>query len=149
MDFNYIEKNIIFKYYETLIRKNISNIDNHKFIKKPYLENYIIELSSILDNNILHTKINTLLDSNKITNEEIFLFINNNIELNNEQKKSIEIFFLDDQINKINNNIITEIIIYQVKYFRFYQIVTELLFENNNTNGAIDDAIDDAEEQIY
>ena len=40
MDF----EDVISKYLQTLIRKNIVNIDNNKFLKKPYLENYMIKL---------------------------------------------------------------------------------------------------------
>ena len=79
MDFNYIEKNIILKYWKTLIRKNISNISVNKFIKKPYLENYIIKLVSY-DNDILCKKILDLIESNEITNEELFLYIYFNID---------------------------------------------------------------------
>jgi len=57
MNFDYIEENIIFKYWKTLKRKNISSIPSNKFIKKPYLENYIIDLSTIINNNMLLKKI--------------------------------------------------------------------------------------------
>ena len=53
MDFDEFEKNIIFEYWKTLKRKNISNISYNNFIKKPYLENYIINLSIIIDNTCL------------------------------------------------------------------------------------------------
>ena len=87
MNFNSHEKKLIYEYWKTLSRKNISNIQNNKFIKKPYLENYIISLSINLDNNSLKEKILNLINSNKITNEELFLFINNIFDLNNDMKK--------------------------------------------------------------
>lgn len=136
MNFNYIEENIMSKYWETLIRKNVTNISNNKFIKKPYLENYIIELSINLDNNLLINKILELLESNKITNEELFLFINNNIELSIEQKKNIEIFIFNNT-DKDFNKIAIEIIVYQIKYFKFYQMVTELLFNSDMENNEL------------
>lgn len=128
MDFDNINKNIIFKFWETLGRKDITNIPINKFLKKPYLESYIINLSSTLNNNTLISKIIELLDSNKITNEDLFLFINNSIELNNILKKNIELFFLDN--NENINNFAVEIIIYEIKYFRFYQLISELLFDS-------------------
>jgi hypothetical protein len=131
MDFDYIETNVINKYWETLTRKNVLNIQNNKFIKKPYLEKYIINLSCFLDNDELQDEIIEMFESNEITNEELFLFINNNIELSNEQKKKIEKYFFDIELNNDkNSNIALEIINYQVKYFRFYNTIIELLFDN-------------------
>jgi hypothetical protein len=141
MDFNYIEKNIILKYWKTLIRKNISNISVNKFIKKPYLENYIIKLVSY-DNDILCKKILDLIESNEITNEELFLYIYFNIDLNNEQKKNIELFLLNNEesnnsTNEEINNFFISIIIYVIKYFKFYEMVAELLFETNNEDNEL------------
>lgn len=130
MNINEIKKDIIFKFWETLERKNISNISINKFIKKPYLENYIIELSAIINNDKLIEKIIELLDLNKITDEELFLFISNSTDFDNDNKKSIENHILNNE-NDINKLAI-EIIIYEVKYFRFYQMVSELLFEYDN-----------------
>ena len=132
MDLNNLEENPVLKYWETLIRKDILNININKFIKKPYLENYIIKLSVIIDNNNLIKKILELFESNKIKNDEIFLFLNNNIELSIEQKKNIELYIMNNDFDDNDfNKISIDIIIYQIKYFRFYQTITELLFDSN------------------
>ena len=138
MNFDYIEENIIFKYWETLKRKNISNIPSNKFIKKPYLEKYIINLSTIIDNNVLLKKIIELIDSNEITNEEVLLFIKNKIELSSDEKKNLEKLILknnsfDNNINKIY----IEIILYEVKYFRFYLTISELLFDSKSEDNEL------------
>lgn len=133
MDFNYIETDIITKYWETLIIKDVSNIKNNKFIKKPYIENYIIKLSCLTDKNELQNKIIEMFECNKITNEELFLFINNNIELCIEEKNKIEKFLYiieSDNDNIIYSEFLFEIINYQVKYFKFYNTIIELLFDN-------------------
>ena len=131
MDFEYIEKNIITKYWKTLIRKDILNIQINKFIKKPYLENYIIQLSDYLEKDKLQQKIIEMFESNKITNEELFLFLNNNIELTIDDKKKIEKFLFGIELNDDEYyNITIEIIDYQIKYFQFYNTITELLFDN-------------------
>ena len=44
-NYDFIEKETIFKYWNTLTRKNINDIPMNKLIKKPYLEKYIIKLS--------------------------------------------------------------------------------------------------------
>jgi hypothetical protein len=138
MNFDYIEENITSKYWITLSRKNISNIPNNKFLKKPYVENYIIELSTNLNNNYIYSKINDLFDSNIITNEDLFLFLSNNIDFDNDDKKKIEKFFLtNDMSDKIFELFCKEIIIYEIKYFRFYQTITELLFDSNEEDNEL------------
>ena len=125
-----LEEEMVIKYWKTLIRKNVSNIPINKFIKKPYLENYIIKLSVIENEKQLITKIIELINNDKINNEELFLFMNNNFDFN-DQKKEIEKFFLDNNTqNEEFNKLSFEILIYQTKYFRFYQTVTELLFDS-------------------
>ena len=138
INFNDFERNIIFEYWKTLKRKNVSNIISNNFIKKPYLENYIIELSLIIDNESLLDNIRNIIDD-EVSDEELLLFIGNNIELNNNEKKNIEkIFFIDETSDETSDEISDElldelsikIIHYQVKYFRFYQTIIELLFDN-------------------
>jgi len=131
--------NLVNNYWETLVRKNVTNISNNKFLKKPYLENYIITLSVILDNNKLINKILTLLDSNKITNEELFLFFYNNIEITDlKEKKDFELYFFNSNLNdKDFNKISIEIILYQIKYFRFYNTIIELLFDCNEEDNEL------------
>ena len=125
-----LEEEMVIKYWKTLIRKNVSNIPVNKFIKKPYLENYIIKLSVINNDQELVKKIISLLNNDKINNEELFLFMNNNFDFD-DQKKEIEKFFLDNNTqNEEFNKLSIEIINYQTKYFRFYQTVTELLFDS-------------------
>jgi len=133
MNFEELEKNIIFKYWRTLPRKTLSNIITSRFMKKPYIEKYIIEMTPFLNDDILREKIHEYIDSNKITTEEIILFINNIIELENDEKKTLSKIFLnnpfyDDDINKVSINII----LYQIKYFRIYQMIHELIFDNKD-----------------
>lgn len=140
MNFEELEKNIIFKYWRTLPRKTLSNILTSRFMKKPYIEKYIIEMTPFLNDDVLRTKIQEYIDSNKITTEEIILFINNIIELENGEKKTINKIFLNnpfynDDINRASINII----LYQIKYFRIYQMIHELIFDNK----------DESDEQYY
>ena len=120
MDFEYT----ITEYWKTLIQKDISKITINKFMKKPYLEKYIIKLSEILDNDLLSNKISKMLKSNIISNEDILLFINKNIDLNKEN----EYFILNNDAD--DTKIFIDIIIHEIKYFRFYYTITELLFDS-------------------
>ena len=130
MNYKNLEEDIIFKYWETLILKNISTILSNKFIKKPYLENYIINLSIYSKDEMLKKNIIQYIEKDKINKEDIILFINNNFEFEHECKKNIELVILKDSLSKNDyHKVILNIIIYVVKYFRFYQTITELLFD--------------------
>jgi hypothetical protein len=130
MKYKNLEEDIIFKYWETLILKNISNIQTNKFIKKPYLESYIIDLSVNLNDEVLKKYIIKNIEKNIISKEDIILFINNNFEFNNEDKKNIQLSILKNLLNKNDyQKILINVIIYSIKYFRFYQTITELLFD--------------------
>ena len=119
-------EDIVNNYIKTLIRKNILNIENNLFLKKPYIEDFIIKLSYILDKELLLRNITSLLDNDKITNEELFLIIKNNIELTSDEKKNIS---GKDGNFGVNGS---DLVMYQIKYFRTYQIITELLFESTS-----------------
>ena len=131
MNFEELEKSVIFKYWRTLPRKSIDNILTSRFMKKPYLEKYIIDMTPILNDDSLNNKISEYIDKNIITTEDIILFINNIIELEIDEKKKLDKKilnnpFYDDDIN----NISIDIILFQTKYFRIYQTIHELIFNN-------------------
>ena len=127
MDFEYT----ITEYWKTLIQKDISKITINKFMKKPYLEKYIIKLSEILDNDLLSNKISKMLKSNIISNEDILLFINKNIDLS----KDNEYFILNNDTD--DTKIFIDIIIHEIKYFRFYYTITELLFDSKSQDNEL------------
>ena len=80
---------------------------------------------------ILHDEIIRLINVDKITNEEIYLYLINTIDFNLEDKKNIQ-RLLDN--NEISNNTLVKIVEYQIKYFQYYQTITELLFDSNEEN---------------
>ncbi len=127
MNYNDFEKNVIHEYWKTLSRHTISTIPSNNYIKKPFLENYIINLSTIINNDELNNKIMNFIDKDKINTDEIILFISNNIDLNNTEKQNI------------SNNPPYPILIlkYQIKYFRFYQTIVELLFDNKKEDNEL------------
>lgn len=155
--------NIVSKYWNTLLSKNIANIPSNKFIKKPYLEKYIIQLSGgynsdaepinlpnialtcerfqIKYNGSLKNNILKLWEKNKIKNNDLTLFISNNFDLDIFQKKSLDKFFnfeIDKNIEeKKFKNFIIEIILYQIYFFRFYMTIIELLYDNEQENNEL------------
>ncbi len=171
MSFNDFENNVIFEYWKTLKRINILNIPSNNFIKKPYLEKYIIDLSVIINNNDLIKNIAENIDNN-ISGEDVLLYITSNIELSTKERKKLESFLINyndqedqddkdnkddkdykdnnddkddkDEHNELNNEknklyykISIKIIEYQIKYFRFYQTIIELLFNSDKENNEL------------
>ena len=135
-DLNNFEKNLINKYWNTLLRKNIKNVSYNKFIKKPYIENYIIKLSIILDDNILIKSIIELIESNNINNDELLLFIKNYFEFS---KNDLEILYkkIDVIDEEGKQKIYIYLVMYVIKYFRFYQTICELLFNSCNEDNEL------------
>ena len=138
-------QNMMNTYWNTLLTKNIGNIPSNKFIKKPYLEKYIIQLAGNIK-----TKDNIfeMWKKNKIKNNDLTLFISNNFDLDIFQKKALDKFFnyvienkAKDNENIKNeekiNNFIIEIILYQIYFFRFYMTIIELLYDNEKENNEL------------
>jgi hypothetical protein len=136
LDLTNVEKNLINKYWNTLLRTKIKNISYNKFIKKPYIENYIIQLSIILDDNTLIKSIIELIESNNINNDELLLFIKNYFEYD---KKVLDILYkkIDILNYEEKQKIFIYIIMYVIKYFRFYQTICELLFDSRNEDNEL------------
>jgi len=138
-------QNMMNNYWNTLISKNIANIPSNKFIKKPYLEKYIIQLAVNLPSkhNNLKKNILEMWEKNKIKNNDLTLFISNNFDLDIFQKKTLDKFFnldmdfkTEDEEKKFKNFII-EIILYQIHFFRFYMTIIELLYDNEQENNEL------------
>ena len=80
----------------------------------------------LYENGLPHTRNDIII----ISKEDIISFINNNFEFNNEDKKNIQLSILKNLLNKNDyQKILINVIIYAIKYFRFYQTITELLFD--------------------
>jgi hypothetical protein len=138
-NYDFIEKETIFKYWNTLTRKNINDIPMNKLIKKPYLEKYIIKLSpekKTKNQELLAGNILNLYENNIIKNHDLYIYICNCFELEISQKNSIQ-KFMNDLDSKNHNAFIFEILIYQINYFRFYMTISELLFNNNEEDNEL------------
>ena len=132
LDYNDIESKVIFNYWNTLSRKNIKNISNNKFIKKPYIEKYIINMSKNLDNVVkLEYKEYKKLIENGFDLDNMYLYICNSFDFDKDKKKLFlpKIFKEIDIKNEEHINFIVDIVSYQINYFRTYMTITELLFD--------------------
>ena len=130
LDYNEIESKVIFNYWNTLSRKNIKNISNNKFIKKPFIEKYIINMSKSMEKSE-YTEYKKLIDDG-LELDNMYLYICNSFDFDKDQKKIFlpKIFKELDIKNEEHINFIVDIVSYQINYFRTYMTITELLFDN-------------------
>jgi len=115
MDIQTFDKKIVKNYLETLIRYDINTIPINIYIRKPYIEKYIIENPNI--------KIKTNL-KDIVENNELYMYIYDNITLNQNEKKLIQNYFIN------NNDLIEIILLFVQNYFYYYMMMSELLYED-------------------
>ena len=128
MNFNNNEKKIITEYIKTIKRYNNINVPKNNFLKNPYIENYLIKISYTENDYDLIKKILVLLNDDVITNEDILFVINYYLDITKDEKNKIFKFLNNTDSNLLMKNFI-EIIIFNIRYFRFYLILVELLFD--------------------
>lgn len=128
MNFNNNEKKIITEYIKTIKRYNNIKVPKNNFLKNPYIENYLIKISYIENDYDLIKKILVLLNDDVITNEDILFVINYYLDITKDEKNKIFKFLNNTDTNLLMKNFI-EIIIFNIRYFRFYLILVELLFD--------------------
>ena len=128
MKINNNEKDIIAEYIKTIKRFNNLKIPKNNFLKLPYIENYLIKISYIENDYELIKKILINLNDDIISNEDLLFIINYYLDINKDEKNNIFKFLNNTEQNIIMKNNI-EIIIFNIRYFRFYLILSELLFD--------------------
>lgn len=134
MNFENIENEIILNYCSTLKRINLKKLPKNNYLKNPYLDQFILNLSNLKDKE-LETKIDDDLKENEILNDDMLNLTLNIVEFNEVEKKKILKFFMNE--NYFNENYLDlskKIILFQVYYFQFFNISSELLFNNEIEN---------------
>ena len=135
MNFNNNEKEIINEYIKTIKRFNNLKIPKNIFLKNPYIENYLIKISNIDNDYELIKKILLLINDDIISNEDLLFIINYYFDISKNEKNNIFKFLNNTDENITKNSI--EIVIFNIRYFRFYLIISELLFEFNDENNEL------------
>ena len=134
MDLNLKEKELISNYLPTLKRFYKQKIRS-KYFKIPFKENYILKLSMLNDDTKIISKIIKKINYDDITNEDIFFSLNYYYDFNKNDKLNIQNFlYKSDENDLITIKFKTNIILLSVKYFQYYHIINEFLFENENIN---------------
>ena len=132
MDKNNVSNYLMNEYFKTLSRKEIKDIPNHQYIKKPYLENYIISLSTIINDDLLKEDVSKKFINGEIEVEEVFLFVKTWIELSVVEKRKLQNLLLKQFI--FSEKIVLSIISFVVYYFQFYMLSVEFLYDNSLEN---------------
>ena len=78
MDIKTLEKKVVNNYLKTLNRYNISNIPVNTYIRKPYIEQYIIDIAENFKERDINQKIEYLIDD--IDSNDYHMYIYNNID---------------------------------------------------------------------
>ena len=132
MDINTFEKKVLHNYVKTLNRYNVSNIPVNTYIKKPYIEEYIIDISEENKESEINKKIESLIDD--IDSNDYYMYIYNNIDnLTSNEKKKIQKFFLSKENDSNKIEFIKTILLFITNYFQYYMTFTELLYDDKNT----------------
>ncbi len=132
MDIKTLEKKVIENYLKTLNRHNITNIPTNTYIRKPYIEDYIIDISENFKEIDINKNIESIIDD--IDSNDYYMYIYDNIDnLSSNEKKKIQKFLLSNENDKSNKNeFIKTLLAFIVNYFHYYMIFTELLYDDKN-----------------
>ena len=134
MDLNKQEKELINNYIPTLKRFDKEKI-SYKYFKIPFKEFYILKLATLNDDSKLIGKIINKINNNIISDEDIYFSVNYYYNFDSNKKSNIQKFiFKNDENDMILLKFKTNLILFTVKYYQYYFIVNELLFDDNNEN---------------
>lgn len=135
MELNSDEINLLNNYIPTLkryLKKKIS----YKYFKDPFIENYILKLITIYKDEKLISKIIDKINESIISNEDILFSIKYYYNLNKNEYLKVQNFLYEQ--NEDNDTLIikfsTNIILFNIKYYQYYFIINELLFDENELN---------------
>tara|TARA_Y200000002_G_C22666119_1_gene658049 strand:+ start:1033 stop:1767 length:735 start_codon:yes stop_codon:yes gene_type:complete len=131
MDLNQQEINLINEYIPTLKRYFDKNI-KFKYFKNPFIENFLFKLVLIKDDSILISKIIDKINNDIISTEDICFSMYYYYSFSKIQKINIQNFLYKDNENEmVIIKLKTNIILFLIKYYQYYYIINELLFENS------------------
>jgi hypothetical protein len=131
MDIKTLEKKVIENYLKTLNRHNITNIPTNTYIRKPYIEDYIIDISENFKEININKNIELIIDD--IDSNDYYMYIYDNIDnLSSNEKKKIQKFLLSKENNNNKTEFIKTLLTFIVNYFQYYMIFTELLYDDKN-----------------
>lgn len=125
------EKELINNYIPTLKRYFKKN-NNFKYFKNPFIENFIFKFVLINNDEALIEKIIDKINDNIISTEDVSFSLNYYYNFSKNEKMKIQTFLYNNDENEmILFKLKTNIILFLIKYFQYYYIINELLFEDD------------------
>lgn len=132
MHINDHEKELINNYIPTL-KRNFNKKINYKYFKSPFIEKYIYKMICLSDDTKLISKIVDEINNDIISNEDILFLINYYYNFNKNSKIKIQNFLYKNNENDIIIlKLKINLVLFLVKYYQFYFIINELLFDVND-----------------
>ena len=134
MDLHKEEIQLINNYIPTLKRFfKKKNNNSYKYLKIPFIENFIFKFVLLNSDEAIIGKIVDKINGNIISIEDIFFSYNYYYTFDKNSKSNIQRFLYDSDDNdtiiikfKIN------IILFLIKYYQYFYIINELLFDDND-----------------
>jgi hypothetical protein len=125
---------LIEDYLYTLERYKIYNIPENLYIKKPYIEEYIMTLSKFYRIEILKIKILEKIEDEEISKEDIQTILFFLYPFTKEDKSFIQKYVYEEfSIQKIEeSSFIYSLFILQIKYFQFYMLMVDLFYNRQH-----------------
>ena len=127
------EIKLIDNYLPTLKRYYKNNID-YKYFKITFSENYIYKLTIINEDEKLISKIIDKINNFSISNEDIFFSIKYYYNFNKSENLDIQKFLNNDENETIKIKFNANLLLFNVKYYQYYYIINELIFEKEDDN---------------
>jgi hypothetical protein len=125
------EKELINNYIPTL-KRYFKKKNNFKYFKNPFIENFIFKFVLINNDEALIEKIIDKINDNIISTEDVSFSLNYYYNFSKNEKMKIQTFLYNNDENEmILFKLKTNIILFLIKYFQYYYIINELLFEDD------------------
>ncbi len=125
---------LIEDYLYTLDRYKIHNIPENLYIKKPYIEEYIMNLSKFYRIEILKIKIMEKIEDEDISKDDIQTILSFLYPFTKEDKTFIQKYIFEKiSFEKIEeSSFIYSLFILQIKYFQFYMLMIDLFYNRQH-----------------
>lgn len=132
---------LIEDYLYTIERFKIHNIPENLYIKKPYIEDYMMGLSKFYRNEIIKVKIVEKIEDEEISKEDISTLLSFLYPFTKEDKVFIQKFLFEKvTFEKVEeSSFIFSLIILQIKYFQFYMLMIDLFYNRQHHQQLSDD----------
>lgn len=132
---------LIEDYLYTIERFKIHNIPENLYIKKPYMEDYIIKLSKFYQYEIIKIKIVEKIEDEEISKEDISTLLFFLYPFSKEDKILIQKHLFEKVIlEKVEeSSFIFSLFILQIKYFQFYMLMIDLFYNRQHHHQLSDD----------